>query len=237
MISICNQSYRLSIMNLGYLIPIVCFWHTISTEISKYKPPAITNNIISFIHCVSFILHYNYEYNLGYAIHISIGYYIYDLLYIISSIYKAYMNDDILMKVTAKTEFKRHSPFIVHHIAGMYLLHASLSGESQEHILYGYNILEKSNIILYISYHIHKEYSEYVRLNIFTEFCKLLSYSYYRVFQLFIYIHNNKTQFFEFHFITQTFILMVYCMGFAWSYLLVKKNMNHIQKIKYHVKR
>jgi len=213
-------------MNVSYLIPLVCFWHTITIEVSKYKPSAVTNNIVSFIHCISFILHYNYEYNLDYATHISIGFYIYDLLYIFSCIASTSTT------TTASKEFKRRAPLILHHLAGMYVLNASLVKESQEHILYAYHILEKSNIMIYISYHLHKEYAHYLRLNIFSEFCQLLIYSYYRLFQLSLYIYDNQIQFFRFQYIIQFLIIALYCMGYVWSYNLMKKNRANYNAVK-----
>ena len=32
-------------LNIGYIIPLICFWHTITNEISKYKHLDISNNI------------------------------------------------------------------------------------------------------------------------------------------------------------------------------------------------
>jgi len=195
-------------MNIGYLLPIICFWRTISTEISKHKEDAaITNNFVSFIHCVSYLVHYNYDYNLDYAVHMSIGFYIYDLIYIFSGLNR------------------KQTPFILHHIAGICVLNAALRSDAdQQHILYAYNILEKSNIMIYISYYLHKQYAEYVRLNIISNFMQLLVYSYYRLIQLPLFIYNNKVQFFQFQFMTQFLIVVIYCMGLAWSHRLLKKN-------------
>ena len=213
-------------MNVGFLIPIVCFWHTVSTEIAKYKPPAITNNIISFIHCISFIGHYHYDYNLDYATHISIGFYIYDLFYIWSCITTA------TTTTTASKEFKRRVPFILHHLAGMYILNASLREDIQEHVLYAYHILEKSNIMIYISYHLHKEYAQYVRLNIFSEFAQLLIYSYYRLIELSLFVYYRRHHFFQFPYMIQFLITAVYCMGFMWSYNLVRKNVRNFYSVR-----
>jgi len=211
-------------MNVGFLIPIVCFWHTVSTEIAKYKPPAITNNIVSFIHCISFIGHYHYDYNLDYATHISIGFYIYDLFYIWSCITTA--------TATTSKEFKRRVPFILHHLAGMYILNASLREDIQEHVLYAYHILEKSNIMIYISYHLHKEYAQYVRLNIFSEFAQLLIYSYYRLIELSLFVYYRRNHFFQFPYMIQFLITAVYCMGFMWSYNLVRKNVRNFYSVR-----
>lgn len=196
-------------MNIGYLLPIICFWRTISTEISKHKEnsAAITNNIVSFIHCVSYIVHYNYDYNLNYAVHMSIGFFIYDLIYIFSNL------------------DRKQTPFILHHIAGICVLNAALTSDAdQQHILYAYNIIEKSNIMIYISYYLHKQYAEYVRLNMISNFMQLLVYSYFRLIQLSLYIYSNKVRFFQFQFMTQFLIVAIYCMGLAWSHRLLKKN-------------
>lgn len=196
-------------MNIGYLLPIICFWRTISTEISKHKEnsAAITNNFVSFIHCVSYIVHYNYDYNLDYAVHISIGFFIYDLIYIFSNL------------------DRKQTPFILHHIAGICVLNAALTSDAdQQHILYAYNIIEKSNIMIYISYYLHKQYAEYVRLNMISNFMQLVVYSYFRLIQLSLYIYSNKVRFFQFQFMTQFLIVAIYCMGLAWSHRLLKKN-------------
>ena len=226
-------------MNIEYIIPIVTFWHTISTEFMKYQSPAIANNLLGFIHCLSFIGHYNYDYNLDYAIHISIGFYAYDLFFIFSQIYAAAARAVASAKTMScdRTEtptqtLKKHTPFIVHHIVGMGILYATLAGESREHILGGYIILEKSNIMIYVSYYIHKQYAEYQRLNGLSEFIQLLFYAYYRLVALSLFLYDNRDTFFQFHFTTQLMILGIYCMGFAWSTRLLKRNIGNIGNIR-----
>jgi hypothetical protein len=224
-------------MNIEYIIPIVTFWHTISTEFMKYQPPAIANNLLGFIHCLSFIGHYNYDYNLDYAIHISIGFYAYDLFFIFSQIYAA--RERARAKTTScdRTEtpaqtLKKHTPFIVHHIVGTSILYATLAGESREHILGGYIILEKSNIMIYVSYYIHKQYAEYQRLNGLSEFIQLLFYAYYRLIALSLFVYNNIDTFYQFHLTTQFMILGIYGMGFAWSTRLLKRNIANIRNYR-----
>lgn len=220
-------------MNIEYIIPIVTFWHTISTEIMKYQPPSIANNLVSFIHCITFIGHYNYDYNLDYAIHISIGFYAYDLFYIFSQMYAARAAARAKMTSCDRTEtLKKQTPFIIHHIVGMGILYATLTGESREHILGGYVILEKSNIMIYVSYYIHKQYAEYQRLNGLSEFIQLLFYAYYRLVALSLFIYDNRDTFFQFHFTTQLMILGIYCMGFAWSTRLLKRNIANIRNYR-----
>jgi hypothetical protein len=126
---------------------------------------------------------------------------------------------------------KKQTPFIIHHIVGMGILYATLTGESREHILGGYIILEKSNIMIYISYYIHKQYAEYQRLNSLSEFVQLLFYAYYRLVALLLFIYNNRDTFFQFHFTTQFMILGIYGMGFAWSTRLLQRNIANIANI------
>ncbi len=212
--------------NINYIIPFVCFWQTISTEISKYKPVTVSANICNFLNSIFFIVHHHYNYNLDYVTHISIGFYTYDLLYMFSYIYKANAN------ANANKEFKRHLPYILHHLAGIYLLHEALTGDIKEHLLNGYNILETSNIMLYISYHLHKEYANYMYLNIISEFIQLIWYSYYRIVYFSLYIYKIKSDILQVCLTTQCFIFAVFCMGVAWSYKLSKKNVKNFNALK-----
>ena len=209
-------------LNIGYIIPLVCFWHTITNQISKYKQEVVSANIVSLIHCLLFMVHHDYDYNVDYAVHMSIGYYMYDLIYILSCIYKS----------KSKDEFNRRYPFIIHHFIGLYLLNASQTGESKFHLLYGYNILETSNIMLYISYHLHKEFENYLHLNITSEFLQLLWYSYFRIIKFSSYIYTNKTFFFQYDLVTQFMVIILHCMGIVWSYKLVKKNIKNFNALK-----
>jgi hypothetical protein len=210
-------------LNIGYIIPLVCFWHTITNEISKHTTQeSISNNMIGLIHCLLFTAHHNYDYNVDYAVHMSIGYYIYDLMYIITRIYN----------VKSKDEFERRFPFIIHHLIGIYLLNASQTGESKYHILYGYNILETSSIMLYVSYHLQKKYANYLHLNIISECIQLLWYSYFRIIKLSSFIYINKTFFLQFQFITKSVIIILHFMGILWSYKLFKKNIKNFNLLK-----
>jgi hypothetical protein len=210
-------------LNFGYIFPLVCFWNTITNEISKYKQEVISNNIVSLIHCLLFMAHHNYDYNVEYTVHASIAYYTHDLLYIMSMIYK----------FKSGSELKKRYPFIIHHIFAIYLLKHSLTieRESREHLLHGYNILEMSNVMLYVSYHLQKEYGNYLHLNIISEFFQLLWYSYFRIAKFSFYVFNNNTHFFQFHLATQCVIFAIYCMGIVWSYKLVKKNIKNFNAL------
>jgi len=209
-------------LNLEYLLPLVCFWHTISSELSKYKPDAIANNIVCSIHCVLYILHHNYNYNMDYVIHMSLGYYTYDLLYIFACIYKKNTKDIIMRRV----------PYIIHHLAGIYLLHDTLISENTGPLLYAYNLLETSNIMIYISYHLHKEYANHPRVIMISEFIQLVWYVYYRIICFSSFVYNNQTRFLEFCVTSRCMIVALYCMGVAWSYNLVKRNIMNLETLK-----
>ena len=208
--------------NISYVIPIICFWNTILKEILKYKQESTAKNIVHLIHSLLFILHHNYNYNIDYAIHISIGFYTYDLMYIISSI----------LKMKTKNNFIKHFPYIIHHLIAIYLLNISFKIETKQIVLSGYNILEMSNIMLYVSHHIHKEYNDHLEMNAVSEFIQLLWYSYFRMIKFFSFVYENKIYFFHFNFTTQTVIVMLYFMGVMWSYKLTKKNISNYHKLK-----
>jgi hypothetical protein len=208
--------------NIVHIIPIICFWNSILKETLKYKQESTAKNIVHLIHSLIFILHHNYNYNIDYAIHISIGFYTYDLMYIISSI----------LKMKTKNDFIKHFPYIIHHLIAIYLLNTSFMTESKQILLGGYNILEMSNIMLYVSHHIHKEYNDHLEMNAASEFIQLLWYSYFRMIKFFSFVYENKIHFFRFNFTTQTMIVMLYFMGVVWSYKLTKKNINNYHRLK-----
>ena len=208
--------------NISYVIPIICFWNSLLKEILKYKQESTGKNIVHLIHSLIFILHHNYNYNIDYATHISIGFYTYDLMYIISSI----------LKMKTKNNFIKHFPYIIHHLIAIYLLNVSFKIESKQIVLRGYNIVEMSNIMLYVSHHIHKEYNDRLEINVVSEFIQLLWYSYFRIIQFFSFAYEHKMHFFHFSFTTQTAIVMLYFMGVIWSCKLTKKNISNYNKLK-----
>ena len=208
--------------NISYVIPIICFWNSLLKEILKYKQESTGKNIVHLIHSLIFILHHNYNYNIDYATHISIGFYTHDLMYIISSIFK----------MKTKKYFIKHFPYVIHHLIAIYLLNLSFKIEIKQIVLSGYSNLEISNLMLYVSHHIHKEYTDHLEMNVLSEFIQLLWYSYFRIIQFFSFAYQHKIHFFHFNFITQTVIVMLYFMGVIWSYKLTKKNISNYHKLK-----
>jgi len=218
-------------INLEYILPLVTLWNAISSHFAKYRPPEITNNAVSLIHSVSFIAHYNYDYNMNYAVHASIAFFIYDLLYILRRVFLTYRyhrddrDDDPYPHPHNHThELNKQLPFIAHHIAAIYILYSAIIIANGRYILDAFLILEKSNIMIYVSYHLHKQYREYTRINAISEFVQLMTYTYYRLFALSVFIYDQRLTLFTYPYITQFLILLVWSMGYAWSYRLLKKN-------------
>ena len=137
-----------------------------------------------------------------------------------------------IFKMKTKNNFIKHFPYIIHHLIAIYLLNISFKIETKQIVLSGYNILEMSNIMLYISHHIHKEYNDHLEMNAVSEFIQLLWYSYFRIIQFFLFSYQYKMHFFQFDFITKTVIIILYFMGVMWSYKLTKKNISNYHKLK-----
>jgi hypothetical protein len=208
-------------INIFFLIPVVAFWRTITAEIRKYKQDhTVANNIVSTIHSLFYIFHYNYNYNMDYAIHASIGYYIYDLFYIFQCIRAASAASS-----SATTQcVQQRTPYIIHHLIGLYLLYDTLTSDNTGPLLDSYYFLEASNLMLYLSYHLHKEYRAHKTLISFAEFIQLLWYSYYRVYMFSSLVYNDQPRFFEFSRTSQCCIVVIYLMGLVWTCKLVKRN-------------
>lgn len=208
-------------MNIFILIPILTFWRTITAEIRKYKQDhTVANNIVSAIHSLFYILHYNYNYNMDYAIHASIGYYIYDIFYIFQCIRASSASAS-----SATTQcVQQRAPYIVHHLIGLYLLYDTLTSDNTGPLLDAYYFLEASNLMIYLSYHLHKEYRAHKTLISYAEFIQLLWYSYYRVYMFSMLVYYNQPRFFEFSRTSQCCIVVIYLMGLVWTCKLVKRN-------------
>lgn len=93
-------------------------------------------------------------------------------------------------------------------------------------------ILEKSNIMIYVSYHLHKQYREYKRTNAISEFVQLMTYTYYRLFVLTQFVYDSRASVFTYPYITQFLILLICSMGYAWSYRLLMKNIANYDVIR-----
>jgi len=207
-------------VNLLYLFPIITCWHSVASQLTKYTSADMANNSISFIHCMLYLIHYHYEYNLDHMLHVTIGYYMYDLLYQVTTI-RRYTSS------LSMSENALHSSLIVHHLMGIFIIMETFTSDYKFIFLSGYTIMELSNVMLYISNYLHNEYNK-TNIIIATDFVYFLWYSYFRVIRLSGLIYENKDPFFEISVMSRLFIIMLYLMGVAWSCNLFVKTFRSI---------
>lgn len=125
-------------------------------------------------------------------------------------------------------QLQQRAPYIIHHLIGTYLLYDTLMSDNTGPLLHAYYLLEASNIMIYVSYHLHKEYRAYKTVISFAEFIQLLWYSYYRVYRFSSLVYNDQPRFFEFSRTSQCFIVILYTMGVVWTCKLVKRNIGNL---------
>ena len=213
--------------NIGYIIPIVMSCHLLLLELVKYKNEEVSKKIIHFIHGIIFIAYHNYSIDMIYITHVSIGFYIYDLIYLSTYILKDKVND----KDENKYKLNKHAPYIIHHIITVKILYSSLYDPHFLSILKGYYIFEMSNMMLYISYHIHKEYKNN-KLLVVTDFIQLMWYSYFIIIKILLFCYSVRYEIYEQTIVSQIMLLIIYLMGISWSYKLVTKNINNFYSYK-----
>jgi hypothetical protein len=207
-------------LNIEYLLPLIAFWRTLTSEVGKYKHDhAVANNIVSAIHSILYMIQYNYNTTFNYTIHASIGYYIYDLFYLFQCIRASSSSSSM----TAH-HFQQRAPYIVHHLIGIYLLYDTLITDNTGPLLESYYFLEASNLMIYVSYHLHKEYRTHKTLISFAEFIQLLWYSYYRIYLFSMLLYHNQPRFVAFSRTSQCMIVILYTMGVVWTCKLIKRN-------------
>jgi TLC domain len=201
-------------LHIEYLIPIFALWHTITTEVRKYKHDhGVANNMVSAIHCVSYIAQYTNIPDRNYTIHVSIGYYIYDLLYLLYALY-----------AKKTTQVKQYTIYVLHHFIVIYMLLITLTDQDREPLLHTFFLAELSNITLYLSYHLHKEYPQHGNIIRATEFIQLLWYSYFRVYRSSLLLYNDDVHLSNYSIVYQCSAYLLYLMGIFCSVSLVKKN-------------
>jgi hypothetical protein len=151
---------------------------------------------------------------------LSTSFYLYDLIYI------------ILQFAKRKAALNAQGPYVIHHIIALYGLYLSSKNISAEFILMIYYILENSNFMLYIAYHVNKinNYStNFVKL---IELIQYIWYSYFRVIYFSRYIIKNREEIYSHGMIISYFLLgVLYTMGIFWSYKLFQKNMRNISSL------
>ena len=217
-------------LHIEYLLPIIAFWHTITAEVRKYKQhTGVANNMVSAIHCSLYLLQYHYNHDdksrMNYTVHVSIGYFIYDLLYILRSIYIA--------RVNREPPAQNHVVYVFHHIIGLYLLNDTLTSIYADTLLYAYYFAEISNITLYTSYHLRKEYPNHKTITVVFDVFQLLWYSYFRIIKTSLLGYANIAQFFEYTLVGQSCLIILHTMGILWMCALIKKNIANLASLNY----
>jgi len=208
-------------LHIEYLLPIIAFWHTITTEIQKHKQHAgIVNNTVSAIHCALYIFQYHYnhydELAMNYTVHVSIGYFIYDLICILYFIYNAIIN--------RQNPSRNNVVYVFHHIIGLYLLNDILTSIYADILLHAYYLAEISNFTLYTSYHLRKEYPNHKTITIVFDVFQLIWYSYFRIIKISLLLYDNAHHFFEYTLAGQSYLIILHALGIIWTCALIKKN-------------
>lgn len=211
MINLASLSLSLAMLDISvsHLVPILAAWHLLF----KHRPDAVGKNAVHLLHSAMFALHYNFEYELRHAVQLSIGFYLYD---------------------TARLCLSKTGPwYILHHAMTMYLLNAALTvPQHAPSLLKGYYMLEMSNVMLYVSYHVHKEHGDKPALVMASELLQLGWYAHYRIFKLTPYFYEVIAEALTLGIGACAMIAVIYVMGLGWSYRLVLKNIDNYARMK-----
>ena len=173
----------------------------------------IVKNVTHFFHAILFIFLYKIVDHsiIDYPIILSFGFYFCDLFY-------------ILHNIVIKTEkFIRRLPYLVHHFITNYALYIALNNYCREQILYIFYILEYSNLVLYIGYHIQKQYSTYKNLILVVQCFQFVWYTYFRVIRFVIYMFNIFAIFYNVYLSIQLVAIILFLMGVTWSWKIFQK--------------
>ena len=202
--------------NIIFFLFSTGLWPSIFIIVKKYNNnSAIVKNYIHFLHAILFVAFYkNFDHSiLSYPIIFSLGFYICDMGYIVYCI----INDG---------NFKKQLPYIVHHIIAIYGLYFALTDYCRQEIMHFYYLLEYSNFLLYISYHIQKSYPNHKNLILVSECFQFVWYSYYRIIRFLIYLFQIQNEYYGAYFCIQLIVIILFGMGAFWSFSLFKKCLN-----------
>ena len=150
-----------------------------------------------------------------------------NLIFFISESYFLY--DTIILLRAKKIDY----PMINHHIITSCLLFSFYIGYYRMFFINIYYMGEMSNISIYINYHLIKTESSKDSI-LASSIFQLLWYSYYRIYQMTNILINNFQLFFQF---PLNLLLIIYFMGWIWSFILYKQIYNEriyiMNKFKY----
>lgn len=220
---------------IEYIIPVMMSYRLLFLELLKYKKEDTVKNSLNTINAIVFMLSHNLNRDSLYITHAVIGFYAYDLIYMIISSLQCNINDNdndkdkqIQIQIQKqKQKQKKNIPYIIHHILTIIVWYNTLYNGKIPILWGGYYILEKSNIMLYLSYHMHKEYKNNKELLYIIDFAQLLVYSYYRVIEMLFYLYNIRYEIYEEGLIFSISNAIIYLMGIVWSYKLVTINIKN----------
>ena len=132
--------------------------------------------------------------------HISIGFFAYDII------------------LLSRNGIRRNVPYILHHGIAIYLLNLTfIQPNRAESILKGYSILESSNIMMYVSYHVQKQWPHRQAWIGTTEFIQLLWYMYYRIFKFTGFLYQIREEVIMLGICGAAMVAALHMMGVMWS--------------------
>jgi len=207
-------------LNYFYIISFFAFWRILFVGLIKFFDYNISKNIAHFIHALIFVIYHKTNYDKSYLINLSTSFYIYDLIYI------------ILQLSLHKNTLNSQGPFVVHHIIAIYGLYLSSIDMSSNFIITMFYILENSNFMLYVAYHVNKSYTKFPYCVYTIEFIQYVWYTYFRIVYFSSYLLSSLDEIYLHNTIISYILLAaLYCMGVFWSYKLFIKNVKNISLI------
>lgn len=198
-----------------------CKWLKGGDDTKKYEKTIsdISKNIVHFINafiCVS-TMHPSVLYNtdafyhrqiVNFGILASVAFYLYDTVRLVQGFQTA------------------NVAYIIHHVTTISWLYYAWTDYHRQLILYAVYLLEYSNFMLYVSYHILKAYPTHKVLQTVSECFQFVWYGYFRTIRLTIHLYQVQealfTEVFRSVSLTLMFIIM-YTMGIYWTYNLYRK--------------
>jgi hypothetical protein len=214
----------LTFENIFFFLFSLGFWPSVYIFAKKYNNSiVIIKNYIHFLHAILFVVFYkNLDHSLlSYPIIFSLGFYSCDMVY-------------IFYKIRKGDSCNKHLPYIIHHVIANYGLYLALTQYFRQEIMHFYYLLEYSNFLLYISYHIQKSYPNQTIFILVSECFQLVWYSYFRIIRFLVYWFQIKNLYFDAYFLIQLCVIVLFYMGAYWSFKLFKKCLNglHIVTIQ-----
>ena len=206
--------------NYLFITSLFAIWQISFLGLIKFADINISKNILHFIHALIYVIYYKTEYDKSYLIDFTASFYSYDLIFIMSQIIKK------------KATFNTHGAYIIHHIIAIYGLYICSMDISSHFILMMYYILENSNFMLYVAYHVNKSYYKHTYFLRIIELLQYLWYTYFRVVYFSKFLINEIHEIYSHKIILSYFLLAsLYLMGVYWSYKLFLKNIKNISLI------